>query len=108
MRHETVTIVVIAGQSLGLKHELTNPRTTIGRVGGGADIQIDDPQASALNTVVSVSKEMVRLYDLDSPGGTFLEDERVEAAGLQHFSEFRIGSTVFMVTIVPTSVMAAN
>ena len=108
MHQDTITVFVIAGPSLGVKHELTKPRTTIGRVGGGADIQIDDPQASALNSVVSVSKEMVRLYDLDSPSGTFLEDERVEAAGLQHFSEFRIGSTVFMVTIVPTSVMATN
>lgn len=108
MHQDTITVFVIAGSSLGLKHELTKPRTTIGRVGGGADIQIDDPKVSALNSVLSVSKEMVRLYDLDSPIGTYLEDKRVEAAQLEHYSEFRIGSTVFMISIVPTSIMAAR
>jgi len=108
MDQDTITIFVIAGPSTGLKHELTKPRTTIGRAGGGADIEIDDPQASALHGVLAVSKEMVRLYDLDSASGTYLEEKRVEAARVDHYSEFRIGSTVFVVSIVPTHVMAAR
>jgi pSer/pThr/pTyr-binding forkhead associated (FHA) protein len=96
----TITLIVTGGPSSGLKCSLTKPRTTIGKAGGGADIEINDHQASVLHRVVGVSEDMVRLYDLDSTNGTYVDDERVESASLAHYSEFRIGSTVFMVTIV--------
>ena len=88
--------------SKGLEHQLTKAKTTIGRAGGGADIEIDDKQISVLHCVVTgtKSKDTVRLYDLASENGTYVEGERIQAASLGHFSEFRIGSTVFLLTIV--------
>jgi pSer/pThr/pTyr-binding forkhead associated (FHA) protein len=44
---------------------------------------------------------MVRLCDLDSANGTYANEERVQAAELEHLSEFRLGSTWLVVTIVP-------
>ena len=43
---------------------------------------------------------MVRLYDLGSANGTYVNDEQIQAVSLSHFSEFRIGSTTLVVTIV--------
>jgi pSer/pThr/pTyr-binding forkhead associated (FHA) protein len=88
----TITISVIAGSSNGLKHQLTKAKTSIGQTGGGADIEIDDPQVSPLHCVVGVANDIVRLCDLDSVSGTYANEERVQAAELEHLSEFRLGS----------------
>ena len=97
----TITISVLAGSSNGLRHQLTKAKTSIGRTGGGADIEIDDPQVSPLHCVVGVANDIVRLCDLDSVSGTYANGERVQAAELEHLSEFRLGSTWLVVTIVP-------
>jgi hypothetical protein len=41
---KTITISVIGGPSKGLRYQLTKPLISIGRTGGGADIEIDDPK----------------------------------------------------------------
>ena len=94
--HQSATLFVIRGMSKGLEHQLTKAKNQ------HADIEIDDPQASVLHCVLTgtKSKDMVRLYDLASDNGTYVEGERRQAASLSHFSEFRIGSTVFQLTIV--------
>jgi pSer/pThr/pTyr-binding forkhead associated (FHA) protein len=76
---------------------------SIGVVGGRADMQIDDPEVSALHCAVAITGNGVRLYDLDSTNGTYVDDERVQVADLEHLSAFRIGSTEFVVSIVPNS-----
>ena len=40
-------------------------------------------------------------HTLNATNGTFVDGERVRAAELSHLSEFRIGSTVVLVTITP-------
>src|SRR6516162_6118145 len=62
--HQTATLFVTRGMSKGLEHQLTKAKTSIGQAGGGADIEIDDPQASVLHCVLTgtKSKDMVRLY----------------------------------------------
>src|SRR6266446_496677 len=97
----TITISVIADPSNGLTRQLTKARTSIGRTGGSADIEIDDPQISAVHCVIGVTHDMVRLYDLDSANGTYVNGERVQAVEIEHLSEFRLGSTWLIVTIVP-------
>jgi pSer/pThr/pTyr-binding forkhead associated (FHA) protein len=101
----TITISVLAGSSNGLRHQLTKAKTSIGRTGGGADIEIDDPQVSPLHCVVGVANDIVRLCDLDSVSGTYANGKRVQAAELEHLSEFRLGSTWLVVTIVPKHFM---
>jgi len=51
--------------------------------------------------VLGVTHDMVRLYDLDSANGTYVNGERVQAVEIEHLSEFRLGSTWLIVTIVP-------
>lgn len=96
------TIFVISGTSKGLEYELAKPRTSIGQAGGGADIEIDDQEASALHCVITGvnDADMVRLYDLGSEYGTYVNGQRIQAVSLGHFSEFRIGSTTILLTIV--------
>ncbi len=95
----TIKIFVITGPSTGLAHRLTKAKTSIGQVGGGADIEINDPQVSRWHCVVGLTEDMIRLCDLDSANGTYVNDERIQATDLEHLSEFRIGSTWFMVVI---------
>ena len=100
--NQMATIFVIRGTSRGLKYELGKPRTSIGQAGGGADVEIDDQEASAVHCVITGVKnaDMVRLYDLGSANGTYVNGERVQAISLGHLAEFRIGSTTLLVTIV--------
>lgn len=95
-----ITISVIAGPSKGLAHQLTKPRVVVGRVGGGADIQVDDPEISRQHCVVEVKRDEVCLSDLDSTNGTYIADQRVSRAELGHMSEFRSGASLFLVTII--------
>jgi hypothetical protein len=96
-----ITISVIAGPSKGLAVQMAKPHLSIGRSGGSADIEIDDPQLSDLHCAVGVKNEMMRMCDLDSQSGTYIEDERVNVADLAHLSEFRVGSSLLLVTILP-------
>ena len=98
---KNITLSVIGGQSKGLSHPLSKPRVVIGRRGGGADIEIEDQEVSRWHCAIEVKQDVVKLRDLDSTNGTFMEDERVRAAELQHLSEFRVGSTALLVTITP-------
>ena len=82
-------------------HRLTKPRVSLGRSGGGADIEIDDAAVSRLHCAVAVKQDTVRLCDLGSANGTYMNGERVRAVDLEHLSEFRIGSSLFLVTILP-------
>jgi pSer/pThr/pTyr-binding forkhead associated (FHA) protein len=95
----TVTVCVTKGLSVGHTHRLTKRRASIGKIGGGADMQIDDPEASALHCAVAITDSGIRLYDLDSHNGTYVDDVQIQVADLNQLSAFRIGSTEFVVSI---------
>jgi hypothetical protein len=97
----TITISVIGGPSKGLAHQFSKPRISIGRAGGATDIEIDDPKVSVLHCAVAVSQDRIRLYDLDSTSGTYVNNQRIETAELEHLSEFLVGSSLLLVTILP-------
>lgn len=97
---KTITLSVIAGPSKGLVHAMHKPRVVLGRV--EADLEVNDPEVSRWHCAVEVKDEVVRLRDLDSTNGTYFEEERVRAAELKNKTQFRIGSSVVLVTITPT------
>jgi len=99
-KDKTITITVIAGPSKGVTHQFHKPRISIGCAGGGADIEIDDSRVSRLHCALGVRDGSIRLCDLGSTNGTYVNDELVEVAGLEHLSEFRLGSSVLLVTII--------
>ena len=63
-------------------------------------MQIDDPEVSPLHCAVAITESGVRLYDLDSVNGTYVDDERIQVADLQDLSMIRIGFTEFVVSVV--------
>lgn len=93
----SVKIAVVQGARPGAEYEILRPLMTIGRLGGGADIEIDDPEVSRVHCSVEVRKESILLQDLRSKNGTFLDGARVFAAKLDETSRFRIGSTVLRI-----------
>jgi hypothetical protein len=96
-----ITIFVVAGASLAMERQMTQPLLTIGRLGGGADFEIDDPQVSRLHCAIEVNADAVFLRDLRSTNGTYLDGKRILSACLEHKSEFRIGVSTLRVSIVP-------
>jgi predicted Zn finger-like uncharacterized protein len=99
-KDKNITISGIGGPAKGIKHPMTKPRVTVGRLGGGADIEIDDPEISRKHCKVEAKQDIVKLIDLKSTNGTFVNDERVPQAELEHLSEFRVGSSLLLVTIM--------
>ena len=90
---------VTAGKSQGTSHVLDRPRLIVGRL--GADFAIEDSEVSRWHCAIEVSGEQVNVRDLDSRNGVFVGDKRIKTSPLQNESEFRIGSTVFRLSITP-------
>jgi pSer/pThr/pTyr-binding forkhead associated (FHA) protein len=93
-----VEICVVVGPSLGKEFEITKSITTIGRTGGGADFEIDDPEVSRSHCAVEVRREGILLHDLRSTNGTYLRGSRVSVVRLEPMSIFRIGTSHLQVT----------
>ena len=100
-KNKIITISVIGGPSKGVIRRLVKPHISIGRSGGGADIEVDDQKVSDMHCAVGVKGYIIRLRDLDSLDGTYVENRRVFVASLEHLSEFRVGSSVLLVTVFP-------
>ena len=88
------SLAVIQGAATGQIFQITKTRTTLGR--SGADINLDDPEASRQHAVVEILGEHAILRDLGSTNGTFVDLERIEQQVLNNQMEFRIGSHVLM------------
>jgi predicted Zn finger-like uncharacterized protein len=101
-QNQTIRVTVVSGPSEGLEAELLRPLETIGRLGGGADIEIDDAEVSRVHCAIEVREGAILLHDLSSTNGTFIGESRVLAARLEHLSTFRIGATVLQVSVVPS------
>lgn len=96
---KALSLSVISGPSRGLVYSISKPRIVLGRK--DADLELNDPEISRWHCAIEIKGEVVRLRDLDSTNGTFFADERVRAAELKHLAEFRIGSSIIMLTITP-------
>jgi predicted Zn finger-like uncharacterized protein len=88
------SLAVIQGEATGQIFQITKTRTTVGRT--GADINIDDPEASRQHAVVEILGETAILRDLGSTNGTFIDLDRIDQQILTNQMEFRIGSHVLM------------
>src|SRR5262249_11862877 len=92
-----LSLAVISGNNSGEIFQIGTPKTVIGR--GESDITIKDLEASRQHARIDVMGERVVLRDLDSTNGTFVNEQRITATNLENHSEFRIGTTVFMLII---------
>jgi pSer/pThr/pTyr-binding forkhead associated (FHA) protein len=94
---EQIKIRVISGPSQGKEFELTKSITTIGRLGGGADLEIDDPEVSRSHCALEVRRDGILLHDLRSLNGTYLRHSRVSVARLDGVLKFQIGASQLQV-----------
>lgn len=90
---EHIKLCVVTGPSQGSEFEIIRSITTIGRMGGGADIEIDDPEVSRSHCAIEVRRDGILLYDLSSTNGTFLRSSRVSVVRLEPLSVFRVGTS---------------
>jgi hypothetical protein len=97
-RGRRLSIAIIAGADAGTVYRIEKPRITIGR--SGADITINDSEASRQHAAVEVRDQLVLLEDLKSTNGTVVDGTKLIApAELQDKSEFQIGGTTLMLIV---------
>lgn len=94
-----VSIAMLSGPRKGEVIVLARPRLTIGREGGGTDVQLPDPDVSRSHAAVECHGERIVLRDLDSRNGTFVGDLRVSQREVADRTEFRIGGITFMLLV---------
>jgi len=93
-RDKRFSLAVIQGAATGQIFPITKTRTLIGR--SGADINLDDPEASRQHAMLEIIGDVAVLRDAGSTNGTWIELDRIEQHQLQNQQEFRIGSHVLM------------
>jgi predicted Zn finger-like uncharacterized protein len=88
------SLAVIQGGATGQIFSISKTRTVIGRT--GADINLDDPEASRQHAAVEIVGDVALLRDLGSTNGTWIDLDRIEQQQLSNQQEFRVGSHVLM------------
>jgi hypothetical protein len=95
-----VQLVIVDGPNSGREFDLADSALVIGR-DASAGIVLDDPEASRRHAAASVEGASVRVEDLGSTNGTFVNGERITAARtVSEGDRVRIGTTVFEVRAV--------
>lgn len=92
------SIAIIDGPDAGTVHRIDKSHVVIGRA--GADVPLNDNEASRNHAAIDIRGGLVLLEDLASTNGTLMQGERLSApAELQNHTEFQIGSTTLMLII---------
>ncbi|MGH9419405.1 MAG: FHA domain-containing protein [Thermoanaerobaculia bacterium] len=93
-----LSLAIIAGTDAGTVYRVEKPLITIGR--SGADLTINDGEASRQHAAIEVRDQIVFLEDLKSTNGTLVDGNKLtEPVELQDKSEFQIGATVLMLIV---------
>lgn len=88
-------LVVIYGLDLGRKYDLAKPETIVGRA-SKADICVDQESVSRNHASITNTKKGVRIRDMGSTNGTFINDDLVEGErDLRNGDLVKIGRTIF-------------
>jgi pSer/pThr/pTyr-binding forkhead associated (FHA) protein len=82
---------LLAGQFFTLQ-----PVTVIGR-GTECDVKIDDAMLSRRHAQLTIDGEVLRVRDMGSANGIYVNEERVDQATLRPGDKLRLGSRSFMV-----------
>jgi pSer/pThr/pTyr-binding forkhead associated (FHA) protein len=90
-----LSLAIIAGSDAGTVYRVEKPHITIGR--SGADLTINDSEASRQHAAIEVRDQVVILEDLKSTNGTIVDGSKIAGpVELQDKSEFQIGGTTIM------------
>lgn len=88
------SLAVLQGAATGQIFSIGKPRVILGRA--GADLNLDDAEASRQHAAVEILGDHAILRDLGSTNGTFVDLQRIQQHVLTNQAEFRIGSHVLM------------
>jgi endogenous inhibitor of DNA gyrase (YacG/DUF329 family) len=94
-----VSLLQLSGPGKGDLIPVTKPRLVLGREGGTADAQLNDPEISRAHAAFECYGPRMLVRDLGSRNGTFVKEQQIETAPLEDHAEFRIGSTILMVLL---------
>jgi len=94
-----VSVVVATGPRKGNRVTLDRPRLTLGLAGGGADLDVPDPEMSRSHAAIECHGERIILRDLGSKAGTFLGDDRIGQREIEDQTEFRLAGTTFLLLV---------
>jgi hypothetical protein len=96
-----VSLAALSGPRKGQAIPFKMPRLLIGRAGGGggADLELDDPDVSRKHATVECHGNRVVLRDLASTNGTFVGEARIESRELRDGDEFRVGTSRFALVV---------
>ena len=93
-----LSLAIIAGPDAGTVYRVEKPHITIGR--SGADLTINDSEASRQHASIEVRDQLVTLEDLKSTNGTLVDGSKIAGPReLQDKSEFQIGATTIMLIV---------
>lgn len=93
-----LSLAIIDGPGAGSVFRIEKPRVTIGR--SGADLNIEDTEASRQHAVVEVRDTSYTVSDLGSKNGTLVEGTKIGGpTELTDKGEFQIGSSVIMLIV---------
>jgi len=76
------SLVILHGSHLGTRYPIDKQKITIGR-SHNCDIVVEDENISRIHAEIIVNTKEVRVCDLDSTNGTFVNSRRVSEAVLQ-------------------------
>ncbi len=86
--------MVIYGSDLGRKYNLEAPALVVGR-SSKSDIQIDQESVSRAHSRILNSGRAIRIRDLGSTNGTYVNDELIDERTLEDGDFIKIGRTIF-------------
>jgi hypothetical protein len=96
-----VSLAVVSGVDSGAVYRMETPRLSVGRSGEGAKaaVQLADAEVSRMHAVVVCDGQRFEVQDLGSTNGTFVGEQRIQAAPLDPGSEFRVGGTTLLLIV---------
>jgi len=94
----SVTLVVVAGGAEGAEHPVNAKRVVIGR-GGDSDWAFDDDAMSKEHAAIEVGATGLRVVDLGSTNGTYVNGERTDRQELKHGDTIQLGEHRFQCLI---------
>jgi len=93
-----LSLAILDGPDAGTVFRITQPRITIGRY--GADLTVNDSEASRQHAAIEIRESGCTLTDLGSTNGTLMGGEKISSpVELSDKSEFQIGATTLMLIV---------
>jgi predicted Zn finger-like uncharacterized protein len=93
-----LSLAILDGPDAGQVFRIDRPRVTIGR--SGADLTLNDSEASRQHAAVEIRDAAFTLSDLGSTNGTLVGGEKIAGAvELTDKSEFQVGATTLMLIV---------